>query len=78
MIYSHTQTPNRTSCVYHDINQDARGTITLIPASSNHPGGVNVLFMDGAVRFVNSSVSYRTWSAIATPDKGEPIDAGSY
>ena len=22
MIYSHTQTPNRTSCVYHDINQD--------------------------------------------------------
>ena len=26
MIYSHTQMPNRTSCVYHDINQDGRGT----------------------------------------------------
>ncbi|MGC8640737.1 MAG: DUF1559 domain-containing protein [Isosphaeraceae bacterium] len=25
MIYSHTQLPNRTSCVYHDINQDGRG-----------------------------------------------------
>jgi|SRR5579864_2933915 len=78
MIYSHTQTPNRTSCVYHDINQDGRGTITMIAASSNHPGGVNVLFMDGSVRFVKSSVNYRTWYAIATPDRGELISSESY
>jgi prepilin-type N-terminal cleavage/methylation domain-containing protein/prepilin-type processing-associated H-X9-DG protein len=78
MIYSHTQTPNRTSCVYHDINQDGRGTITMIGASSNHPGGVNVLFMDGSVRFIKSSVNYRTWYAIATPNSGEPIDSRSY
>jgi prepilin-type N-terminal cleavage/methylation domain-containing protein/prepilin-type processing-associated H-X9-DG protein len=78
MIYSHTQTPNRTSCVYHDINQDGRGTITMIGASSNHPGGVNVLFMDGAVRFVNNSVNYLTWYAIATPNKGETVSFGSY
>jgi prepilin-type processing-associated H-X9-DG protein len=78
MIYSHTQTPNRTSCVYHDINQDGRGTITMIGASSNHPGGVNVLFMDGAVRFVQSSVSYPIWYAIATPHGNEPIKANSY
>jgi prepilin-type N-terminal cleavage/methylation domain-containing protein/prepilin-type processing-associated H-X9-DG protein len=67
MIYSHTQTPNRTNCVYHDINQDGRGTITMIAASSNHPGGVNVLFMDGTVRFVKNSVNYQAWYAIATP-----------
>jgi prepilin-type N-terminal cleavage/methylation domain-containing protein/prepilin-type processing-associated H-X9-DG protein len=78
MIYSHTQTPNRTSCVYHDINQDARGTITMIAASSNHPGGVNVLFMDGAVRFVRSQVNYLTWYAIATPSSNEAVSYGAY
>jgi prepilin-type processing-associated H-X9-DG protein/prepilin-type N-terminal cleavage/methylation domain-containing protein len=78
MIYSHTQTPNRTSCVYHDINQDGRGTITMIGASSNHPGGVNVLFMDGSVRFVKNSVNYQTWYALATPNFGEPISSNSY
>jgi prepilin-type N-terminal cleavage/methylation domain-containing protein/prepilin-type processing-associated H-X9-DG protein len=78
MIYSHTQTPNRTSCVYHDINQDGRGTITMIGASSNHPGGVNVLFMDGSVRFVKNSVQYQTWYAIATPNYGEAVSSDAY
>jgi prepilin-type N-terminal cleavage/methylation domain-containing protein/prepilin-type processing-associated H-X9-DG protein len=78
MIYSHTQTPNRTSCVYHDINQDGRGTITMISASSNHPGGVNVLFMDGSVRFIKSSVSYVTWYAIATPKNGELVSSDDF
>jgi prepilin-type N-terminal cleavage/methylation domain-containing protein/prepilin-type processing-associated H-X9-DG protein len=78
MIYSHTQTPNRTSCVYHDINQDGRGTITMIGASSNHPGGVNVLFMDGSVRFVKNSVQYQTWYAIATPNYGEAVSSDAF
>jgi prepilin-type N-terminal cleavage/methylation domain-containing protein/prepilin-type processing-associated H-X9-DG protein len=78
MIYSHTQTPNRTSCVYHDINQDGRGTITMLSASSNHPGGVNVLLMDGSVRFVKSSLNYLTWYALATPNKREALSSDSY
>ncbi len=78
MIYSHTQTPNRTSCVYHDINQDGRGTITMNSASSNHPGGVNVLFMDGSVRFIKNGVYYRTWYALATPNNREAISSDSY
>ena len=78
MIYSHTQTPNRTSCVYHDINQDGRGTITMVGASSNHPGGVNVLFMDGSVRFVKNAVNYAAWYAIATPNYGEVVSGNAY
>jgi prepilin-type N-terminal cleavage/methylation domain-containing protein/prepilin-type processing-associated H-X9-DG protein len=73
MIYSHTQAPNRTNCVYHDINQDGRGTITMIAASSNHPGGVNVLFMDGSVHFIKNSISYKTWYALATPNNRETV-----
>jgi prepilin-type N-terminal cleavage/methylation domain-containing protein/prepilin-type processing-associated H-X9-DG protein len=71
MIYSHTNLPNRYACDYTDQREDGQGKTTLINASSNHPGGVNVLFMDGTVRFVKSTVSYQTWYAAATPDAGD-------
>jgi len=43
MIYSHTQTPNRTSCTYNDMDWEwrTRGDITMISASSNHPATGN-------------------------------------
>jgi prepilin-type processing-associated H-X9-DG protein len=72
-IYSHTVTPNRYCCEYADQNPDGRATITAQNASSNHPGGVNVLFMDGSVRFIKTSVNYLAWYGIATPDNGEVI-----
>jgi prepilin-type N-terminal cleavage/methylation domain-containing protein/prepilin-type processing-associated H-X9-DG protein len=71
--YSHTQTPNRRACFYSDIGLDGRGTISLIGASSLHPGGVNVAFMDGSVRFIKSSINYITWYAIATPNGNEVV-----
>ena len=71
MVYSHTNLPNRYACQYTDQNNDGRGTITLVNASSQHPGGVNVCFMDGSVRFVKSSVALQPWYAIATTDGGE-------
>jgi len=36
-----------------------------------------VLFMDGSVRFIKSSVSYQPWIGIATPDGGETITSDS-
>ncbi len=78
MIYSHTQTPNRTNCLYHDIVLDARATITMLAASSYHPGGVNSLFMDGSVRFIKNGVSYSTWYALATPNGNEAVSSDSY
>jgi len=78
MVYSHTNLPNRLACQYSDQNNDGRGSITLVNASSNHPGGVNVLFMDGSVRFIKSSVGYQSWIALATPDGGETLSADAY
>ncbi len=75
MIYSHTNLPNRYACDYNDQREDNRATMTLINASSNHPGGVNVLFMDGSVRFIKSSVNYQAWYAIATPNGGEVVSS---
>ncbi len=73
--YSHTNTPNRYACDYANAYQDSRATITGVNPSSNHPGGVNVLFMDGSVRFIKSSVNYVSWYAIATPDNGEVVSS---
>jgi prepilin-type N-terminal cleavage/methylation domain-containing protein/prepilin-type processing-associated H-X9-DG protein len=74
-VYSHTNLPNRVCCEYSDQNPDGRATITMQNASSMHPGGVNVLFMDGSVRFVKTSVNWQPWYAIATPDGNEAFSA---
>jgi prepilin-type N-terminal cleavage/methylation domain-containing protein/prepilin-type processing-associated H-X9-DG protein len=47
-------------------------------ASSNHPGGCNVLFGDGSVKFIKSSISYPTWWALGTRNGGEVISADAY
>jgi prepilin-type N-terminal cleavage/methylation domain-containing protein/prepilin-type processing-associated H-X9-DG protein len=47
-------------------------------ATSNHPGGVNVTFSDGSVRFVKSSIAMMTWWALGTKDSGEVLSSDSY
>jgi prepilin-type N-terminal cleavage/methylation domain-containing protein/prepilin-type processing-associated H-X9-DG protein len=46
--------------------------------SSKHPGGVNVLFLDGTVRFVKDSVALTTWWAIGTHAGGEVVGADQF
>ncbi len=74
--YSHLMTPNLNAC-------ELQGTAgnpnyTLVGASSNHPGGVNVSFVDGSVHFLKTSVSPQTWWGISTMAGGEVISADSY
>ena len=35
--------------------------------SSNHTGGINVLFCDGGVRFISDTVDGTVWSKLVTP-----------
>ncbi len=51
---------------------------TASTASSRHSGGVNVLFSDGSIRFIKSSVNLETWSALGSKNGGEVISADSY
>jgi len=45
--------------------------IGYIGARSHHPGGVNVLFADGSVRFVKETIAENVWRAFATRIGGE-------
>jgi len=76
--YSHTQLPNRRACNYGNVGVDGRGTITMMGASSLHPGGVNVCFADGSVKFVKSTINYVTWYAIATPGGNEVVSQDQF
>jgi prepilin-type N-terminal cleavage/methylation domain-containing protein/prepilin-type processing-associated H-X9-DG protein len=46
--------------------------------SSVHPGGLNMLFADGSVKFIKSSINPYTWSGLMTAHSGEVISADSY
>jgi prepilin-type N-terminal cleavage/methylation domain-containing protein/prepilin-type processing-associated H-X9-DG protein len=50
-----------------------RISFDVVTARSYHTGGVNVLLMDGSVRFVTDSVSQAAWQAAATRAGGEPF-----
>ena len=47
-------------------------------SGSYHPGGSNVLFSDGSVRFVKSSTNMFTWWALGTRADGEVVSADAY
>jgi prepilin-type N-terminal cleavage/methylation domain-containing protein/prepilin-type processing-associated H-X9-DG protein len=44
-------------------------------ARSRHPGGVNVGFVDGSVRFVSETIDLDTWRAIGSRNGGEVVEA---
>jgi prepilin-type N-terminal cleavage/methylation domain-containing protein/prepilin-type processing-associated H-X9-DG protein len=50
----------------------------FVNATSKHPGGVNVLFGDGAVRFLKNTVDMTTYWALGTRDGGEVISADGF
>jgi prepilin-type N-terminal cleavage/methylation domain-containing protein/prepilin-type processing-associated H-X9-DG protein len=81
--YTHLGPPNSTSC-YNPATEvygswlSYGGPSHSNPPSSNHPGGVNVGFADGSVRFIKDTVNTQSWWALGTRKSGEPISADSY
>jgi len=50
----------RGACFWSD-ETSSHTFYTLVGASSNHPGGVNVGMLDGSVRFIKDTVAPATW-----------------
>ena len=71
-LYNHVAGPNRDG-VDCAADNHAVPTAGVFPAASDHPGGVNLLLLDGAVRFVGDAVDLAVWRALATRDGGDPV-----
>jgi prepilin-type N-terminal cleavage/methylation domain-containing protein/prepilin-type processing-associated H-X9-DG protein len=77
--YHHYNTPNKYTCLNpNDPGGLWGGTCGMSTPTSNHPGGVNVAFTDGSVRFVKDSVSPQTWWALGSRNGGEVVSSDSY
>jgi prepilin-type processing-associated H-X9-DG protein len=77
--YTHYSSPNKLTCLATaDTGGLWGGLDGIITATSNHPGGVNVCFTDGSVRFVKDSVAPQTWWALGSRNGGEVVSSDSY
>src|SRR5262249_19932630 len=74
--------PSSTQYAWNTCRQDCPGcgvdSSHIVNATSNHPGGCNVLFCDGSVKFIKSTLNMRTWWALGTLANGEVVSADSY
>jgi len=79
--YTHVGAPNSITCT-NSIDQGGwltfSGPLGTAPPNSNHPGGVNIGFADGSVRFLKDSISLPSFWAVGTRDGGEVLSSDSY
>jgi prepilin-type N-terminal cleavage/methylation domain-containing protein/prepilin-type processing-associated H-X9-DG protein len=86
--YNHYMPPNSTNCAaLNDLNVNPGGTGTAtgvagwgafmdaIPPSCKHPGGINICFADGSVRWVKNTITYQTWWALGTRNGQEAVSS---
>ena len=77
--YNHVSGPNTATCAgLGFVNNNMANMPMQVPPSSLHPGGVNVLFGDGSVKFIKDGVAVTTWRALGTRDGGESISSDAY
>jgi prepilin-type N-terminal cleavage/methylation domain-containing protein/prepilin-type processing-associated H-X9-DG protein len=69
-LYMHVMPPNSRNC--HIYGGEDNGN-NVVSASSRHSGGLNVVFADGHIEFVNFSVAQEVWWAIGSRNGAETI-----
>ena len=74
LLAPNPQFPNCRTCSW-DGDWDCEGMYGL---SSFHPGGANVLFADGSVRFIKSTTNMQTMWKLGSRSNGEIVSSDSY
>lgn len=77
-LYNHAVAPNASG---YDCSAEGRSTFTtwttsangVHKASSMHSGGVNLLLLDGSVRFIGNSISQEIWWSLASVNGNETL-----
>ena len=75
--YNHILPPNGISVVVVAANSDLATSINsgaqATTASSRHPDGVNLVLVDGSVRFIKNDINIRIWQGLGSIAGGETI-----
>lgn len=66
IVYVHVLAPNRPSCIYPG------NSVGNVP-SSQHPRGVNCLFVDGHVQFISENIDRLVWRSLGTRNGNEHV-----
>jgi prepilin-type processing-associated H-X9-DG protein len=73
--YYHVMPPNQPACA----TGMGFGTVdSFIGPSSSHPGGANLLLMDGSVKFVKDGIALTIWVALGTRAGCEVIGSDAF
>jgi type II secretory pathway pseudopilin PulG len=74
--YNHIEPPNAPlpDCAWRTSHPETG----IFTARSQHPGGVNVLFASGTVRFISQNVDLSAWRAIGSRNGNETIDSHTF
>jgi prepilin-type N-terminal cleavage/methylation domain-containing protein/prepilin-type processing-associated H-X9-DG protein len=78
-VYAHLFPPNTPPInTYHNNTFRCQEGDSGMCPTSNHPGGVNVSFMDGSVHFIKNTVNLQAWWFLGTRGRGEVVSSDSY
>lgn len=69
--YNHVSPPNTTTCAGMGFPGGMENMSMVVPPSSFHVGGVNLLMGDGSVQFIQNGIELAVWRALGTRGRGE-------
>lgn len=71
--YNHVALPNTNTCASTGFPGGMQNMAMVVPPSSWHTNGINLLLCDGSVHFVSNGISLPTWRALGSRNGGEVL-----